>query len=199
MNAAVKDLAKDIADIALARVLSKTPFVGFIGGTIFFASSIITNTFNEINRKAESRFVEHDVIYGKPLTEFTGNDLKDFTVDITLHSALGVDPLLFYEGLEKMVESGQPQMVFINYKKTGIYTARKVEGIEKYWALGRPAVMDVTLTLREYVSSLPTEAERKLREAELRREDTGAGGPDKLPGTPADVAALSPTGGVTPA
>jgi hypothetical protein len=53
--------------------------------------------------------------------------------------------------------------------------------------------MDIVLTLREYVESLSTEAERKLREAELKREDTGIGGPDKLPGMPADVPKVSLT------
>jgi hypothetical protein len=134
------------------------------------------------------------VIYGKPLTEFTGVDLRDFTIEMTLHSTLRSEPLSFYGTLLKMAESGKPYTVFIDYKNEGKYTVRNVEGEEKIWHGGRPAVMDITLTLREYVESLPTEAERKLREDELKREDTGKGGPDKLAGngeiTPATLSPL---------
>jgi len=125
------------------------------------------------------------------VSEHTGRSLKDMDFSITLCSTIHFDPLSTYETIEKMQDSGEPQRVFINGKNYGRYTVRSAEGEEIYWAHGRPAVMKIALSLREYISALPTEAAQKLREDELRRSDTGKGGPDRLPGDKVDPVALS--------
>jgi len=199
---AIPDIVKDVA---LAKILSKTPFVGYIGdfdgsftgatliadvkramensAIIFLASSIFTQTYQNRTLKASARFVDHDIINGAPVTEFTGRNLRDMEFEIFLHVALCLDPLACYERLEKACLGGRPQLIFLNGKNYKQWTIRSLEGEETHWAHGRPACMRVTLTLREYVSSMPTAAAQKLREDELRRGETGKGGPDRLPGT----------------
>jgi len=186
------------AEIALAKLLALTPFVGYIGdidsnssakdllgksAIIFVASSLFTQTYQGMTRKASGRYIDHEVINGPPVTEYTGRSLKDMDIEIMLHSKLCMDPLSAYERLEKACDSGRPQLVFLEGKNYGGYTIRSLEGETTHWAYGRPAVMQINMTMREYISSLPTAADQKKREDELRRAETGKGGPDRLPGT----------------
>jgi phage protein U len=174
------------AEIALAKILALTPFQGIIGNVVFLTASFLgmthVQTYDGLTRKSTARWVDHEIINGPPVSEFTGRSLKDMEFSITLSSTLHFDPLSTYETIEKMQDSGEPQLVFINGKNYGRYTVRSAEGEELYWAYGRPAVLKIALTLREYISALPTVAEQKLREDEIRRSDTGKGGPDRLPG-----------------
>jgi hypothetical protein len=149
---------------------------------VFAASAFLVQTFEELIRESSARYAVHDVIGGKPIVEFTGAELRTMDFKITLHSSFGVEPLSFYEKLQDMTEKGLPQRVFIEGKNQGQYNILKVRGETTMWAKGRPAVMSIDLSLREYIRSLPTQAEQKLREDELRRSDTGKGGPERLPG-----------------
>jgi hypothetical protein len=189
-------LLGNLEDIAVARVAALTPFVGSIGDIIFMSSQISVRTFESTTRKSEAQFAEHQVIYGKPVSEFTGNSLDDFDFRIVLHGGLGVEPLTEFEKMRDIKNSGQPQNIFLEGKFQGNYTLRGIEGETTHWHLGRPIIMLIDLKLREYVDSIPTNAEMKLREDELRRGETGKGGPEKLPGTadktPSQPRALKP-------
>jgi len=194
-------LPDNAAEIALAKLLALTPFQGILGNIVFltsgdFLGTGITNirTYQGLNRKSSARWVDHEIINGPPVSEFTGRSLKDIEMEIVLHSTVCFDPLSTYENLEKMLESGEPQRLFINGKNYKKWTVRSIDGEETHWAGGRPAYIKITVSLREYISSLPTEAEKKLREDELRRSDTGKGGPDRLPGTGKDDQPITPDG-----
>jgi len=39
------------------------------------------------------------------------------------------------------------------------------------------------MAIKEFVATVPSEAEMKMREEELKRGDTGKGGPRRLPGS----------------
>jgi len=195
----------NVAEIALAKLLALTPFVGYIGdidanssasdvlgksAIIFVASSLFTQTYQGMTRKASGRYIDHEVINGPPVTEYTGRSLKDMEIEIVLHSQMCIDPLSAYERLEKACDSGNPQLVFLEGKNYGRFTIRSLEGETTHWAYGRPAVMQINMAIKEYVSSLPTAADQKKREDELRRAETGKGGPDRLPGTGGKVSGL---------
>ena len=172
----------NIQDVAIARLLSLTPFVGYIGNVIFLTSRFKVRTFNALGRKLDGSYTEHQVINGKPVPEFLGVGLKEYGLEIALHSFCGVEPLTDFERLEKFVETGEPQVVFLHGRNEGLFSVRSIEADETHWYLGRPAVMNVTLVLKEYVESVPVEAQQKLREEELNRGDTGLGGPLQLAG-----------------
>jgi len=172
----------NIQDIAIARLLSFTPFVGFIGNVIFMTSRFRVRTFENLNRRLDGHYHEHNVIHGKPVPEFLGVGLKEYNFDITLNSFCGPEPLTDFRRLEKFVEEGIPQVVFLHGRNEGLYSVRSIEADETYWYKGRPAVMTVNIVLREYVESIPIAVQEKLREEELARGDTGVGGPDKVAG-----------------
>jgi phage protein U len=189
-------LLDNVKDIAVARVAALTPFIGMIGDVIFMSSNISVRTFQSLTRKTEAQFAEHSVIYKKPVSEFTGMSLDEFNFEVVLNGSLGVEPLTEYQLLKKMAESGNPHSIFLHGKREGDFTLRSVEGEETHWHKGRPIVMVVNMALREFIDSVPVNAEMKLREDELRRGDTGKGGPPKLPGTadktPTQPRALTP-------
>jgi len=183
-------LPDNSAEIAKAKLLALTPFKGIIGNVVFmvvgdFLGTGMTHiqTYQSLERESTARWVDHDIINGPPVSEFVGRNLKNKEFEIMLHSTVHFDPLSTYETLEKMLDSGEPQRLFIDGKNYGWWTVRSLEGKETYWAYGRPAVMKINLSIREYISALPTAAAQKLREDEIRRYDTGKGGPDRLPGT----------------
>jgi len=163
---------ENLKEIAIARVLDYTPFVGLVGRVIFMSCSFSVmkqrfspvRTFDGLTRKVEPNYAEHQVISQKPISEFVGNTLVPFTMHITLHSGLGVEPLVEYKCLKRMAESGRPQIVFLHGRYEGKFTIRSVEAEELEWYHGRPAVMEITLTLKEYVKSLPKGIEQKLKE-----------------------------------
>ena len=176
-------LLDNAKELGIARVTALTPFVGMIGDVVFMSSSISVRTFQKLNRKTEAQFAEHSVISQKPVSEFTGTSLDEFNFEISLNCALGIEPLTEYQLLKRMTESGNAHLIFLHGRREGYFTLRSVEGEETHWHKGRPAIMAVNITLKEFVESLPVNAAMKLREDELRRSDTGKGGPDKLPGT----------------
>jgi len=172
----------NLKEIGLARVLALTPFVGMIGKFYFYSSRPFVKTFNNLSRKVEAHFFDHNVIIGKPIPEYIGSQLLDFTFEIRLHSSLGIEPMVEVGFLQAMVESGLPQTIFLHGKTYGKYTVRGLEFEETHWSKGRPAIIDATLTLKEHAESLPVQSQMKLREQELSRHDTGFGGPDRIAG-----------------
>ena len=68
----------------------------------------------------------------------------------------------------------------------GLWTIREIP--EEWFILNRNGgcqVMRLTVTIKEYVDSVPTSGQGKQAQAENSRADTGAGGPQRLPGSPA--------------
>ena len=195
-------LKQNVKDIALARLLALTPFVGFIGKCVFLSSRNVVKTFEGLDRKVAANFAEHAVILGKPILEYTGDALDEFNIDMTFHGGLGIEPLTEFDNLNRMKQSGNPQTVFLSYRYEGKFVITAIEANETHYNKGRPIIMKFAVTLREYVESIPVEAEMKLREEELRRNETGVGGPERLAGAPAPTQArtLVPSsgGGINP-
>jgi len=182
LNGIMGILTGNESSAAAPTTPSATPMIGFIGKFIFMSNSFSVKTFESLTRKVEPRFVEHDVIYGKPISEFTGNNLNDLTFSIILNKDLGVDPLEEYEGLKETAESGVPQPIFLYGKSLGKFTIRDVQTDEKHWRNMRPVVIPVSLLIREFIDSLSSEAETKVNEDESKRKETGLGGPIRLEG-----------------
>ena len=176
-------LRDSLKEVGIAKALSFTPFVGFIGRMIFMSSRFSVRTFENLVRRSNAQFHEHNLINGKPVSEFVGPTLDEYTFEIVLHSSLGVEPLTEVNKLKRMLESGVSQRVFLHGKSQGRWTIRSMEHEETHWYGGRPAVIFITLVLAEHVESMPVAAKQRLREMELKREDTGLGGPERLAGT----------------
>jgi len=195
------ELGVDVRDMIVAKLLSETFFIGFIGKLLFYTFRsqgnfysiggkgvplIKTNTFNSLERKYTANFADHNVISGKPVTEFTGASLNEMSLDIVFHQTLGTDPLRQVRLLQRMIESGEPQLVFLDYKYEGKWTIRGVNATEKHWHDGRPAIIACNIDLKEYRSGVNVsggeEADESEREVEEVTEAPEVTQPEELAG-----------------
>ena len=176
----------DLRDVAVARALSLfTPFVGFIGRVIFMSSNLLgVRTYEEHSTTYSANFHEHELIQQKPVSEFLGAGLHEHNFKITLLSSLKIEPQTEVNLLQRMCDSGNPYLMFLNGWIVGRFTIRSVNAVATEWHLGRPSVIEVDLSLKEYVKSLPIEAVQKQRQEELTRGETGVGGPDNIADPP---------------
>ena len=159
--------------------------LGSIGDVNFTVSSLLKRTFKRITGSGEAIYADHQVIGQKPVSEFTGLDLTEREIEISLNAAHGINPLEELEKLCEMRDGGEPHSVVLFGKVFGDYTIRSVDEEIQYTLAGRPLIIDVTLIIKEFITTVPSEAQMKMREEELKRGDTGKGGPQRLPGSPA--------------
>lgn len=158
--------------------------VGSIGEVVFETSRFLILTWQEVRRQGFANFADHAVIGQKAVSEFTGLGLDELEFDITLNVMTGINPVAELKRLKEMKDSGKPYQVIIGNEVYGWWTIRLLEDDFSKTILNQPAVINVKLMLTEYIGTLPSEAEMKMREEELRREDTGLGGPQRLAGSP---------------
>ena len=166
-----------LKQIGLARILGMSPFVGYIDDFILMVNKYATRTFDGLSRKSTARYHDHAVINGKPIPELTGYELDDIVFELTLTSALGVDPLTEYEALRSKVLSGKVMNIFLHGRLEGAFNIRSIECEETHWSKGRPAVMKISLICKEYIESIPLAVAQKLQ-ATL---DANPMGPERLP------------------
>lgn len=82
--------------------------IGNLGKLITFeVSSKKVFTFNDMSRKASGRWAQHEVIKGKPKSEFLGAGLQEVSLSILLSSTLGIKPRKTLECIVKAVEKGE--------------------------------------------------------------------------------------------
>lgn len=129
--------------------------IGNLGSLITFeVSSQKVLTFNNMQRTVKGRWAQHDIIGGKPVSEFLGPDKQSITLPIFITAAHGVRPRSTLENLEQATELGTPFTFVIGGKKIGS-NQWVVESISETWGeiidSGRLLSAHLTLTLSEYV------------------------------------------------
>lgn len=129
--------------------------IGNLGKLIVFeVSSKKVMTFSGMTQTVKGRWTSHQVIGGKPVSEFLGSDLRTISLTILLSATHGVRPRDTIEKIEKSIEKGTPYPLVIGGKKVGKYEW-KITGMTETWGEiikdGRLAQAKVTLTLEEYV------------------------------------------------
>lgn len=131
--------------------------VGNWGETISFeVSEEKVLTFNDFSRAVNSRWNDHDIINGKPRSEYVGPGLSNISFNITLSAAEGVNPRETLEALEKAAEEGRVEYLYIGGKKVG-ENKMKLESISETWdALienGLLVKASASLSFSEYVET----------------------------------------------
>ena len=157
--------------------------LGSIGDVTFETSNMMIRTFQQFTSSRSAKYTDHDVINQKPVSEFTGLELDEKEFEITLDGSLGLDPQEEVTKLREMQESGEPYRVILFGEICGDYTIRSIEEEYRHTLCNRPLIIKLTLTIKEYISTVPSEAQMKMRQEELKRGDTGKGGPKRLPGS----------------
>ena len=128
--------------------------IGNLGKLITFkVSSKKVLTFNDMTRKVSSRWAEHEVIRGKPKTEFLGAALQEVSLTIILSSMLGVKPRKTLERIRKAVEKGE-HFTFVIGGKAVSKNKWKITEASETWDIimskGELVQAKLELTLSEY-------------------------------------------------
>lgn len=129
--------------------------IGNLGSMITFeVSSDKVLTFDGMQQTAGGRWAQHNIIGGKPVSEFLGADLRQITLPIFLTAAHSVNPRRIIERLESAAESGQPFTFVLGGKRVG-KNEWVVSSVGETWGEildgGKLLSAHLDLTLSEYV------------------------------------------------
>lgn len=129
--------------------------IGTLGRNIVFeVSDERALTFRNMSREVSGRWVEHEVMGGKPRSEFLGAGNQAITLEITLSAMLGVRPREVLEAVEDMVESGTAEYLVIGSKPVGRNPFRLLSASETWDVIynrGELAKATLSISLGEYV------------------------------------------------
>ena len=128
--------------------------IGNLGKLITFkVSSKKVLTFNDMTRKISGRWAVHEVIRGKPKSEFLGAALQEVSLTVMLSSSLGVKPRKTLERIRKAVEKGE-HFTFVIGGKPVSKNKWKITEASEAWDIvmskGELIQAKVELTLSEY-------------------------------------------------
>ena len=128
--------------------------IGNLGKLITFkVSSKKVLTFNDMARKVSGRWAVHELIKGKPKSEFLGADLQEVSLKILLSSALGVKPRKTLERIRKAIEKGERFTFVLGGKPVSKNKWVIVEASEEWDIIlskGELVQAKLELTLKEY-------------------------------------------------
>ena len=147
--------AKELEAIRKAE-LKAARKVGNWGTTIWFeVSSSKQLTFRNFNKTHSARWTEHEVIGKKPLSEFSGPDLVTVTMSCVFSVTMNINPRKTMTALEKALEKGTVDYLYIKERKVGSYKMKLTNMSEAYDVVlinGAIAKATVDLTFSEYVT-----------------------------------------------
>lgn len=128
--------------------------IGIFGSIVFETSDRKIMTLRGINQTAGSSWAAHDTIGGKQKTEYTGQNLRTFSFEITLSAELGVRPRKMLQQLEEIAEGREVYPLVIGGKPVGENLWRLVSISEEWDTVlnqGELISAKVSLNLEEYV------------------------------------------------
>ena len=128
--------------------------IGTLGGIIFTTSSFMVLTPKGFQRSVSSRWATHELIGGRPKTQYIGPGLQSVSFEMTLKADYGVRPRLMLEILARMCESPLAYPLIIGGRPVGDHNWRVVSVSETYnvvYNFGELASATVQVSLEEYV------------------------------------------------
>ena len=111
-------------------------------------------TFGKMSRTVSAGWTAHEIVGKKPKYEFTGPDASKVEIsDVLLSAYHGVKPRKMIETLEKAIEKGTVDYLYIGGKKIG-KNKMKLESMseswDEIWNKGELVRAKVDLTFSEY-------------------------------------------------
>ena len=115
-------------------------YVGIFGDVIFSVGHLRTLTLSNFKGSTGAEWVEHKVINGKAKPEYVGPKLKEYTCDILLDAAHGVNPRKMLKRLTQMAEDGEVHYFIIGFAPLSENRFR-ITDVSKSWDAGINARM----------------------------------------------------------
>lgn len=127
--------------------------VGSLGKTIFGCSSFYIKTINNLSGDKSVRWIEHEVMHGKPKLQFEGVALDELKLNIHLNAAWNVNPTAAAKEFEEYMKKGQKLKFILGSRVVGsgwyVITSMS-ETYKAYTSLGNVSKMELSLSLKEY-------------------------------------------------
>lgn len=156
--------------------------IGNFGSVVFSVSAEQVKTFEAFSRTSVAVFADHEVIFGKPASEFTGEELDCISFAMHFNAGLGVNPAEEADTLREMKSTGNAHMLVIGGRALGWFTIREVGETVHHSLRGGTTDSSVTVSIKEYAMQPTAAAAAAMARDAASRAMTGRGGPEKVPG-----------------
>ena len=131
--------------------------IGVFGPIVFSVSRLAVLNFQNLSRTTKKRTVRHEVIDGKPRTEYLGADLSTVTFDMHFDITYGIQPRAMLTLLHAMAEGKLAYPLIIGGRPQGIHNWC-VDEVGETWDTvyggGELAAATVQVKMTEYVPVL---------------------------------------------
>lgn len=131
--------------------------IGAFGDLAFEVSDRVIRTFRELQKKNQARWAVHEVVGGRPVSEFIGPGQKEITLPIHLNALFlgGRTIEEEVETIEKLVDEGAISTLVIADAVIGKYYIESIDETDTHFGgKGEITSADVTLSLKQYVERL---------------------------------------------
>lgn len=131
--------------------------IGCFGELVFEVNSDYVLTFDNFKHDFKSRYARHELINQTPVLEWLGEDTQKITLDITLTTALGVNPAVAINQVHRMCLDGVADWLIIATWVIGgtmwVITDASWKAISTD-AVGNPIVATMNVTFESYTAEV---------------------------------------------
>lgn len=125
--------------------------IGSLGQLPFVCSIHKVLTFNNMTRESSVRWAKHEIIGGKPVLEYVGEDLSSISLDIRFDVSLGMSPEMGLARLKRMMENKQYKTLVIGNEYIGRFVIESIsEDRPQYDGNGFCLVATASIKLTEW-------------------------------------------------
>lgn len=128
--------------------------IGSFGSLVFTISEEQCVFLRSLSMKSAARWATHEVINGKPLSQYVGTALKTASIEVSFNAQYGVSPRASLETLSRLAEAPYAHALIIGGKPVG-NCLFKITDVSETWGTvfsgGELISASVSISLEEYV------------------------------------------------
>ncbi len=123
---------------------------GIYGSFAFYCSEGAVQTFREIGRENAAKWAKHEVLGGRPLLEYAGQELAGVTLSVRLDMSMTSIPALSIAILRRMLREPSARALILGGEYFGRYVLEGFSESRRFFnAAGACMVAEVSLKLTE--------------------------------------------------
>lgn len=129
-------------------------YVGIFGDVIFSVGHLRVLTPSNFKGTTGANWAEHEVLGRKARAEYLSPKLREYTFDILLDAALGVNPRKMLNRLTEMSENGEIHYLIIGFAPVSQNKFRVTEISDSWDSVIKHGLLmqcKVSLTIKEYI------------------------------------------------
>lgn len=121
-------------------------------GINFFVTRKTALIIGNMKQDVSGKWIEHEILGGKPKSEFVGADLRSFSFEIMVDARFGYKPHSIMKKIHQIVEKGKVDKLMIGTHKIGSRwkMTNASDAFDVVYAGGKVARVTINVTLKEY-------------------------------------------------